>query len=159
MGRPVRKIEGYTIKEIRNLLAKTNDYEVKYRLCAVYQIALGKPSRELEEFYHISHKQILNWVDRFEQSGLDGLKDSPDKGRKSKLSQEQKKKLRDLLKSQSPYDLGYDSEAWNGLLVLDLIKKYFGVTYQRAQVYNLLKSMDFIYLKSKGFYYKAEVIG
>jgi len=37
------------------------------RLYAIYQVALGQPARKLEELYHVSFKQITNWVHRFEK--------------------------------------------------------------------------------------------
>jgi len=60
------------------------------RLYAIYQVALGQPARKLEELYHVSFKQITNWVHRFEKEGIKGLLDKPIRGRKSKLTQEQK---------------------------------------------------------------------
>lgn len=154
-GRRAREIKGYTSEDIKILLNQGLNHQVKHRLCAVYQISLGKTSRELEEFYQISHKQILNWVDNFEKFGLKGLEDKAEKGRKSRLSKQQKKQLQKVLKENSPNDIGLEGLYWNGNLVLEVIKKYFHVTYQQAQVYNLLKNLGFNYHKSQGFQFQA----
>jgi transposase len=74
MGRKVRQISGYTSEEIKALFNNEDKYKIGLRLYAVYQVSLGKPSRQLEELYNTSFKQILNWVDRFEKEGVDGLK-------------------------------------------------------------------------------------
>ena len=75
MGRRVRQISGYSPEDIKALFNKEDKYKIGLRLYAVYQVSLGKSSRELEELYNTSFKQILNWVDRFEKEGIDGLKD------------------------------------------------------------------------------------
>jgi hypothetical protein len=49
MGRPVLKIKGYSPEEIKALIKKDERYTIGLRLYAVYQVALGQPSRKLEE--------------------------------------------------------------------------------------------------------------
>jgi len=71
----------------------TKKYKIGLRLYAVYQVSLGKPSRKLEELYNTSFKQITNWVHRFEKEGLEGLRDKPGRGRKSRLSEAQREVL------------------------------------------------------------------
>jgi hypothetical protein len=61
MGRRVRQISGYTSEEIKALFNNEDKYKIGLRLYAVYQVSLGKPSRQLEELYNTSFKQILNW--------------------------------------------------------------------------------------------------
>ncbi|MCH8569298.1 MAG: hypothetical protein LAT67_13570, partial [Balneolales bacterium] len=67
MGRPVLKVKGYTANEIKALIKKDERYTIGLRLYAVYQVALGQPSRKLEDLYQTSFKQITNWVHRFEK--------------------------------------------------------------------------------------------
>jgi transposase len=123
MGRRVRQISGYTSEEIKALFNNEDKYKIGLRLYAVYQVSLGKPSRQLEELYNTSFKQILNWVDRFEKEGVDGLKDKSGRGRKAGLSIEELAELKEIILDKSPTDFGYNSETWSGPLVLEVIKK------------------------------------
>ena len=152
MGRPVLKIKGYSADAIKSLIKKDEKYTIGLRLYAVYQVALGQPSRKLEELYQTSFKQITNWVHRFEQEGIEGLKDKPGRGRKSSLSPEQMKALSRLLLDESPVGHGYNTETWTGPILIDWVSKSFGIEFKKAQIYNIVKQLGFSYQKAKGFY-------
>src|SRR5690554_4735929 len=156
MGRPVLKIKGYTPEEIKALIKKDERYTIGLRLYAVYQVALGQPSRKLEELYQTSFKQITNWVHRFEQEGIEGLKDKPGRGRKPSLSPDQIGILSDLLLKGSPADHGYNSETWTGPMLIDWVRGNFGIEFKKAQIYNIIKKLGFSYQKAKGFYPEAD---
>jgi transposase len=156
MGRKVKQISGYTSEEIKALFNKEDKYKIGLRLYAVYQVSLGKPSRQLEELYNTSFKQILNWVDRFEKEGVDGLKDKSGRGRKAGLSNEELAELKEIVLEKSPTEFGYNSETWSGPIVLEVIKKQYKIEYKIAQVYNILKKMGLSYQKSKGYYPEAD---
>jgi transposase len=156
MGRRVRQISGYTSEEIKALFNNEDKYKIGLRLYAVYQVSLGKPSRQLEELYNTSFKQILNWVDRFEKEGVDGLKDKSGRGEKRDCQIEELAELKEIILEKSPTDFGYNSETWSGPLVLEVIKKQYKIEYKIAQVYNLLKKMGLSYQKSKGYYPEAD---
>ena len=125
------------------------------RLYAVYQVAKGQSSRKLEELYNTSFKQITNWVHRFEAEGLEGLKDKKGRGRKDRLTAVQKQRLSELL-GTPPADHGYNTATWTGPLLLDWIKKEFGVAYKKAQVYNIVKSLGYSYQKGRGTFPEAD---
>lgn len=156
MGRPVLKVKGYTPDQIKELIKKDERYTIGLRLYAVYQVALGQPSRKLEELYQTSFKQITNWVHRFEQEGIEGLRDKPGRGRKSLLAADQTRALSNLLLTESPVEHGYNSETWTGPMLIDWIKKEFGIEYKKAQIYNIIKQLGFSYQKAKGFYPEAD---
>ncbi len=156
MGRRVKQISGYSSEEIKALFNKEDKYKIGLRLYAVYQVSLGKPSRQLEELYNTSFKQILNWVERFEKEGVDGLKDKSGRGRKSGLSTEELAELKEIVLDKSPTEFGYNSETWSGPLVLEVIKTQYKIEYKIAQVYNILKKMGLSYQKSKGYYPEAD---
>ena len=156
MGRQVRKIKGYKPEEIKALFNQDDKYKTGLRLYAVYQVSLGKASRQLEELYNTSFKQILNWVSRFEKEGVEGLKDKPGRGRKSKLTREQRQELKKIILEREPTKFGYNTETWNGPLILEIIKSLYKVEYKIAQIYNLLKKLGLRYQKSKGFYPEAD---
>ena len=156
MGRKVRQIQGYSSEQIRRFFSDNDKYRTGMRLYAVYQVSLGKPSRQLEALYNTSFKQILNWVSRFEAEGINGLKDKKKSGRRSRLTEAQKEQLRDLVLNKHPSDYGYNSATWTGPLLIDWIQKEFGVTYKRAQIYNILKGLGLSFQKSRPSYAEAD---
>lgn len=150
MGRKVKSFKNYTTEQIKTFIDNDDKYKLGIRLYALYQLSKGKSSRELEEFYNVSFKQILNWADRLENEGLEGLRDKPRSGRPKKLAAEQLSSLRSVL-LESPEQFGYNTACWSGPVVSDYILKTYGVEY-RTGIYSLLASLGFSYQKAKGFY-------
>jgi transposase len=156
MGRKALIVKNYTSEEIKALFNSDDKYKIGLRIYAVYQVSLGQSSRKLEELYNTSFKQITNWVHRFEAEGLDGLRDKPGRGRKSRLSPEQRARLTELMEKETPQEHGYNTDTWTGPLLIDWIASQFNITYKKAQIYNIIKSLGFSYQKSRGVYPEAD---
>jgi transposase len=152
MARPVLNVKGYEPDQIKALFKKDERYTIGIRLYAIYQVSLGQPSRKLEELYNTSFKQITNWVHQFEKEGIDGLRDKAGRGRKAKLNSLQLQRIKDLLLKETPADHGFNSATWTGPLLIEWIKKQYGLEYKKAQIYNIIKSLGFSYQKGKGIF-------
>ena len=152
----VLQIKGYTAESIKALIRKDERYTIGLRLYAVYQVAKGQSSRKLEDLYNTSFKQITNWVHRFEKEGLEGLKDKAGRGRKDKLTLEQKQVIRLLLKNELPTQYGFNTATWTGPLLISWIKKEYKIEYKKAQIYNIIKALGFSYQKGKGIFPEAD---
>ena len=61
MARPVLNVKGYEPDQIKALFKKDERYTIGIPLCAIFQVALGQPSRKLEELYNSSFKQITHF--------------------------------------------------------------------------------------------------
>lgn len=156
MGRSVLKVTSFTPEQIKLFFKKDERYTIGIRLYAVYQVSLGKPSRQLEELYNTSFKQITNWVHRFEKEGIEGLKDKPGRGRTSQLSVSQQEELKIVLKTKIPSDFKYNTATWTGPLIIDWVKKTYKIEYKKAQIYNILNRLGFSYQKGKGVFPEAD---
>ena len=154
----VLTIKGYTSEQIKAEFTKDDKYKIGMKLNAIYQLSKGVSSRKLVEFYGTSFKQILNWVHRFEQNGVAGLKDKEGRGRRPRLPNDQLAALKETLTSKSPLDFGYNTATWTGAIVIAYINIHYGIVYKKTQVYNLLKAMGFTYQKAKGKYPEADVV-
>ena len=157
MGRSVLKVTSFTPDQIKMFFKKDERYTIGIRLYAVYQVSLGKPSRQLEELYNTSFKQITNWVHRFEKEGIEGLKDKPGRGRTSQLSTSELAELKIVLKTKIPSDFNYNTATWTGPLIIDWIKNSYKIEYKKAQIYNILSRLGFSYQKGKGVFPEADV--
>ena len=158
MGRHVLQVQGYTSEEIRSLFRKDERYTIGMRLYAVYQVSLGKPSRELEVLYNTSFKQVTNWVHRFEKEGVKGLSDKIGRGRTPKLSEIQYQALRQVILTETPEKYGFNTVTWTGPLLIEFVKKEFSVTYKKAQMYNIIKSLGLTYQKGRGIYPESDPV-
>ncbi len=156
MARPVLQVKGYDPETIKTMFRKDERYTIGIRLYAVYQVAIGQPSRKLEDLYNTSFKQITNWVHRFEKEGIDGLKDKKGRGRKAGLTEQQKIEVKKVL-YVSPEDYGYNTATWTGPMIIEWIKKKFSIEYKKAQIYNIIKELGFSYQKGRGFFPEADI--
>ncbi len=156
MGRPVLKVVGYSADDIAKLIGNDDRYTIGIRLYAVHQVALGRSSRKLEELYHTSFKQITNWVHRFEQEGVEGLRDREHPGRPHLLTEPQLDRLRELINTELPSTHGYNSATWTGPMLREWIKANFNIDYKRSSIYPVLKDIGFSYQKAKGVYPEAD---
>lgn len=151
MARPILKVGNYKPEEIKALFRDDERYTIGIRLYAVYQVSLGQPSRKLEDLYNTSFKQITNWVHRFEQEGIEGLRDKKGRGRTPRLNDDQRKRIGALL-NESPEEHGYNSATWTGPMLIEWIGKNFTINYKKAQIYNVIKSLGYSYQKGKGIF-------
>src|SRR5215213_3160564 len=154
MSRPVLKVKGYEPEQIKALFKKDERYTIGIRLYAIYQVSLGQPSRKLEELYNTSFKQITNWVHQFEKEGIDGLRNKAGRGRKAKLNSLQLQGIKDLLLKETPADHGFNSATWTGPLLIEWIKKQYGLEYKKAQIYNIIKSLGSVIKRERAFFQK-----
>lgn len=151
MGSSVLKIHRSKADGIKKLLATNQDYQVGARLYLVYLAALGHSSRKISELHGISFKQITTWVHRYEKEGLEGLKDRKGRGRKQGMSDEQLTRLKDLIINETPENHGFASfSRWTGPLLSKWIKREYGMDYQKAQIYNLLRKTGISFKKKRG---------
>jgi putative transposase len=151
MGRKVKVLQNYTPEEVKAFFDKDDKYKIGLRLYAVYQVSLGKSSRQLEELYNTSFKQIRNWVNNFDNNGIEGLRDKKRSGRPARLNSGQMLQLQKNLLA-TPDIFGYNTSTWTGPIVCDHIKKTFQVEYKQAQIYNLLHELGYTYQRGRGIY-------
>ncbi|WP_051959919.1 helix-turn-helix domain-containing protein [Sphingobacterium sp. ML3W] len=137
----VLKIHRSEPKDIKKLLSLNEDYAVGFRLYLVYLISLGHSSRELAKFHDISFKEITNWVHRFEEEGISGLKSRKGRGRRSALSSDQLHRVRTLILEEKPEQYGFTNKRWTGPILAKWIKDEYGVEYQKAQLYRILANI------------------
>ena len=150
MVRSPLKVKGYQPEAIKKMLSADESFVIGIRLYLVYQVSLGYSSRKLADIHNISFKQITTWVHRFEEEGVDGLKNRKGRGRKSLLSKSQKQRIKTVILRELPSDHGYEQARWTGPLLAAWIEVKYGIKYQRAQIYNLLRGLGIEFYKRQG---------
>ena len=146
-----------SVSEIENILKSKEDYKIAARLVSLLPIAKGGSSRKAEELLLLSHNQICIWVKRFNEFGIEGLKDKPKTGRKPKISPEQLVWLKNVVINESPTIYGFNTETWTAPLIVKIIETYCYIKYSDDMVYIILKKkLGLTHKKGKGFYAEAK---
>ena len=143
--------------EIEELLKSKEDYKTAVRLISMLPLSKGESSRKAQELLLLSHNQILIWAKRFNEFGIEGLRDKSKPGRKSKIQPEQLVLLKRVVLDASPEEYGYNTAVWTAPMLVEVIAKEFGIRYSDDAVYFLLKKkLGLSYQKGRGFYPEAD---
>jgi transposase len=151
MGRKVKQLKNYTTEQVEAIFESDENNIVGVKLHAIIQLTRGYSTRKLEEFYRVTHKQICNWADSFDEEGLNGLRLKEGRGRHAYVTEDQKEQIKlDLQKS--PEEFGYNTANWSGPLFRQHLETVYGIVYKQAAVYVLLHNLGFSFQRARGKY-------
>ena len=156
MSRVALKIKNHTSEELLGLLRKDWKFSQAIRLFACYQVSLGKRPKDLAALYGTTFKSICNWIHRLNEGGVEALLDKPKPGRPGRLDQGRLDRIKDLVLNDTPGNHGFESATWTGPLLIAWISREFGVTYKKAQIYNILDDLGLSFQKGKGIYPESD---
>ncbi len=94
---------------------------------------------------------VNEWVKRFNEEGIDGLKEKPRSGRPRALFTEQLKKLKAYVVSHA---IKPDGGRLKGTLVITYVEQEFGVSYSLTNIYRLLHRLNFSWITSRSIHPK-----
>jgi transposase len=150
-------ITSKTADEIKMLIKSKESFQIGSRLVSILPIAMGQSSRKAQELLLLSHNQICIWAKRFNEQGIEGLKDKVKTGRKSRISPEQLVWLKNLVLHESPTQYDFNTETWTAPMLVKVLQKECNLTYSDDAVYILLKKkLALTHKKGKGFYREAD---
>jgi len=123
--------------ELERLYKKRElDYDVKERLLLVIKVKCDKivPARAAKEL-HRSRTWASDWLARYREEGIEGLRDRPKSGRPPELSPEIVLRIRKKLKESR--------QGWTTKQVNEMIVKEGGIHYHSHHIYRLLHKWGF----------------
>lgn len=141
-----------TQKQLAEELAmalRLNNLRLFREVQALLWIGEGKSLEEIAELLGMSLRNLYNWVWAFMGQGMSWLRRQryQGRGRKSKLSAGQKKKLSEMIEA-GPEANGFESGCWNSAMIAHLTYLKFGVKYVPRYICILLKKLGFSYQKA-----------
>ena len=90
----------------------------------------------------VSRATISDWAKKVEAEGMRGLRKRTAKGGSSKLTKEQKQRLKRLL-DRGAVSNGFSTDRWTLERVRQLIQRAFKVSYHRNYLNRLLRQLGF----------------
>lgn len=132
----MRFIQGLTHETLHLLtrIHKQSQYpQVRQRAHCIVLSFRGYSIQQLHDIFQVSRLTIYNWLNAWESRFLTGLYDKKGRGRKPKLTQEQKEKVREWIKKY-PKNI-------NKIRVL--IKEEYDITLSKQTIKRILKSLHF----------------
>jgi len=121
-------------------------YKIAQGLLWVHE---GQSLKSVARLLHIDVKTVYNWLCRFMAKGLGWLcgRRYQGRGRKSKLSGEQKHALYAMVKA-GPEANGFGGGVWNSAMIVELIWRRWGIRYNPRYLSRLLKRLGLSYQKA-----------
>ena len=130
------------VAAIQDEISRTREGRYFHRLHVVLHILQGASAYEAARLYRDSPRAIEYWAHRLLNSGLAGLREGDRPGRPGRLSSMDLERLRKEIR-QSPRELGYDQNLWDGLLLSHHLKDQYAVSLGVRQCQRLFHQLGF----------------
>ncbi len=108
---------------------------------AVSAVQNGESPEVVARVMGVSRGAVYGWLSRYREGGWDALDARKRGGRKRKLDGRALKRIYDTVTMKNPLQMQFPFALWTASMVVDLIKRLFGVSLSRTSVSRLLKQM------------------
>jgi transposase len=141
-------------EQLRRLVRDAADAAQRDRYRATALAIDGRPTDEIVEMLERSRAFVQRWVYAYRDGGLPAIAIKKPPGKKAKLTDEQREKLRTrLLAGPTEKD---DVCEFRGRDIQHLLENEFGVKYSLNGVYNVLHRMGFSWLAPRPRHHRAD---
>ena len=120
-------------EKLSDILWKEKDIKIKLRLSSLNLIAnYDMDVKKVSFALGIPVKTLYVWIAIWNKEGYEGIRGkSPSPGRPSRLSEEDKEKLKGYLKEEKPY--------WTTKEAIHLVKERFGIELKESRIREILR--------------------
>jgi transposase len=116
------------------------------RLIAANMFELGLEARVIAASLGVDEQTVRAWRRKFAAGGRAALRSGHSGGRPSRLDDDQKARLGELLLT-TPAECGFGKYLWTQQLIAELIEREFAVSYHHDHVGVILKELEFTHQK------------
>lgn len=131
--------------KIKNSLKRTKDPEIRERLLMI-QASYQEPLRKAAKKFGCGRDKINYWKKRYETNGIRGLFTKSRSGRPSLITEEQKIKLRRIVRKHNI------KHGWRTKNIRELVAKDTGVTYSIRHTIRIIQSWGMSKVKPRSRY-------
>lgn len=112
------------------------DVKTKERMLLVLNVLYqGMVAAHVARDLHRCKAWASNWLKRYDEEGIGGLRDRPKSGRHSQISEQTEYKIKTMLRESN--------QGWTTKQVEDLIIKMSGKHYHHIHIYRILRKWGF----------------
>lgn len=145
----------HSAKELRLAARRTKDTWQARRLLAIALVLKGASRTEAARAAGMERQTLRDWVIRYNEEGIEGLRDRPRSGRPPRLSPEQFGELEQLVED-GPDVTVHKVVRWRCVDLKLEIKSRFGVELAERQIERILKRLMFTRLSVRPRHPKAD---
>lgn len=121
-------------------IGRSEESRYDHRLHGLLLLAAGHSCREVAELFGEDETTVQRWMHRFEESGLQGLREHKRPGRPGALDPVRWRELEGDLR-KSPQDFGLTATVWDGASLAEHLRQRFGVRLGVRQCQRIFRQM------------------
>jgi transposase len=147
-------LNAIAVKELERAEQNTEQVDELRRMPAVRLYGTGVSIAVIEQVAQASQRTVRRWVARYNEDGLNGLRERWQGGNNRKLTREQRGELKAKLQQSRPVDLQLSQNRyWTVSDLQTALASWYGVVYREADSYQaLLHASGFSYQRSAKVY-------
>ena len=127
---------------IQQEIGRSEESRYDHRLHGLLLVTAGHSCREVAELFGENGTTVQRWVNRFEQGGLDALREGERAGRPRTLDAKDWRRLQgDLRKTPRNFDLS--ATLWDGPVLSEHLRRRYGVDLGVRQCQRLFRQLGF----------------
>ena len=115
---------------------------VGIRIAAFLLMLAGWKSTQIADLFGLSRWGAVKLIQKANREGLDAIEDHLRSGRPSQFDEEVLKGLDDAL-SKSPQDYGLSRNRWDGIVVVEYLKKFHYIKVQVRHAQRMIKQLGY----------------
>jgi len=128
--------------------SKAGDLGMVKRVTALLGMARGESVKLIAAGVGVSPSTVYAWLHALLLEGVDGLRVRWRGGRPRKLTKAQRERPAAIIKA-GPEAAGFPTGCWHALLIQQVIRREFGVTYNVQYLATLLQGLGFSFQKAR----------
>ena len=153
-ARPIR--DDIPAEELRGLARREANGRVASRLLGLAHALEGMERGQAARLAGMDRQTLRDWVIRFNEQGIDGLRDRPKSGRPPWLDEGQMASLRALvLRGPDPERDGVST--WRAKDLCRIVEARFGVAYSENGMLRLLHDLGLSWQKTRPIHPEADL--
>lgn len=129
-------------RELEKIYRECKDAVLQPKLLAILQVSDGLSATEVAKNLHKSDFYVRCCVHRYNENGLEGLKDTRGGKKPSYLSGEQKQQVKEAL-IKTPRECGFNKSNWTMPLLKKWINQQWGINYKACSLYDVVHGLGF----------------
>lgn len=127
---------------VQQEIVRSEDSRYDHRLHGILLVCSGTSCNQVAKLFGHSPRTVQYWVHRFEKSGFAGLQEAPRPGRPTALDENVRQSIGQDLR-QSPRELDYAQNLWDGKLLSYHLAQRYGVRLGVRQCQRLFGQLGF----------------
>ena len=133
--------KGLLLRALETACQGSAEARFLHRLHCVLLVLQGCSGQEVAQWHADDPSSVARWVRRFDECGLEGLREGRRSGRPGKLESKHLQALTEDLE-KPPNVFGYAKASWNGTLLSAHLKEKYRVSLSVRQCQRLLRQLS-----------------